>query len=254
MITILWWLTACAGGKGIQALPAAESVLGWRLVPGQQLRYRLTTAWEAQDQVRTRVEEWQYEVTQVDGRGDAWLEGRLTAFGVALDALGGPVDEDRYLRARQAERDRRSAEPVSLVLSMDGRLVDLAAGPWSDALPHRLLGLRLPQQGVSPGDDWPDPTLARPFADLWPPSVDLEVDGHHALSGLFRVDGAPMAKVHSEGAAGPGAGDLPPIGLSGDSWWNLRLGRLHARDLAVDWETTETQGPGQLLLSLETLD
>ena len=236
------------------ALPASESVLGWRLVPGQQLRYRLTTAWEAEDQLRTRVEEWQYEVTEVDLRGNALLEGRLTAFGVALDAHGEPIPEDRYLRARQAERDRRSAEPVTLTLSMDGRLVDLAAGPWSDALPHRLLGLRLPQQGVSPGDDWPDPTLARPFADLWPTAVDLEVDGRHALEGLYKVGGSPMAQVNSEGAAGPGSGDLPPIRLSGSSWWDLRRGRLHSRELAVDWQTSDPQGAGQLMLTLGALD
>lgn len=254
MTWALLWLTACTGGTGVDALPAATTVLGWRLVPGQQLRYRLTTAWEATDQQRTRVEEWTYEVSAVDGRGDATLEGRLTAFGVALDAQGAALQEDRYHRAREAERDRRSAEPVTLTLSMDGRLVELSAGAWSDALPHRLLGLRLPEEAVDPGDDWPDPTLARPFADLWPPSVDLEVDGRHGLEGLYRLDGAPMAKVTSHGAAGPGDGDLPPISLGGESWWDLRQGRLHSRVLDVNWETTEAQGPGDLRLSLETLD
>jgi hypothetical protein len=250
----LLWLTACAGGSGIEALPAAQAVLGWRLVPGQQLRYRLTTSWIAPDQERTRVEEWVYEVTQVNGRGDAWLQGHLTAFGVAMDAQGELVDESRYLLARQAERDRRSAEPVTLTLSMDGRLFDLSAGTWSDALPHRLLGLRLPEAGVSPGDNWPDPTLARPFADLWPASVDLEVDGRHGLEGLYRVDGAPMARVTSKGAAGPSAGDLPPIALSGESWWDLRLGKLHERNLRATWQTTDVQSPGDLHLSLESLD
>ena len=47
---------------------------------------------------------------------------------------------------------------------------------------------------------------------------------------------------------------LPPIGLSGSSWWDLRLGRLHSRELAVDWQTTDPQGAGRLLLSLAALD
>ncbi len=229
-------------------------MLGWRLVPGQQLRYRLTTTWEAADQERMRVEEWTYEVTQVDNRGQALLVGQLSAFGVALDTQGRAVAESRYSRARQAERDRRSSEPVTLTLSMDGRLVELVAGSWSDALPHRLLGLRLPEFGVSPGDDWPDPTLARPFADLWPPSVDLEVNGRHGLEGLYRLGGAPMAKVLSQGAAGPGSGDLSPIALEGEAWWNLRQGRLHARELQAQWETSASRGPGDLQLSLEALD
>ena len=66
-------------------------MLGWRLVPGQQLRYRLTTTWEAADQERMRVEEWTYEVTHVDNRGQALLVGQLSAFGVALDTQGGQL-------------------------------------------------------------------------------------------------------------------------------------------------------------------
>jgi len=254
VVATLLGLLACTGSGGLESLPGTDTVLGWRLVPGQQLRYRLTTTWEAEDQNRARVEDWTYTVTGVDGRGVAELVGRLTAFGVALDQGGEALTEDRYARAREAERDRRGAEPVGLVLSMDGRLVDVAAGEWSDALPHHVLGLRLPESAVAPGASWPDPTLARPFADLWPPTVDLEVDGHHTLEGLYREAGVPLAKLVSQGAAGPGAGDLPPIRLEGEAWWDLRVGRLASRSLAVTWETGDGAGPGTLLLDLKHVD
>ena len=66
-----------ARNKGPRALPIAEPmVLGWRLVPGDQLVYDHSVIWQANPKESSRrVERWTYLVRDVDPQGIATLEG-----------------------------------------------------------------------------------------------------------------------------------------------------------------------------------
>ena len=240
-------LLGCFGRATNEPTPLSEAepvVLGWRLVPGEQLRYELSSTWTSDQQVHTRVERWDYTVSSLDS-DLSYLEGRLVALGAEVMVDGEPalVGLDQ---AREAEKQRLS-EPVGLTLAMDGRLVELQGADWADGLPHRLLALQLQHEAVEAGERWPDPVVARPYAELLPPQVDLTVEGYQTYEGLYEVDGRVLAKISTRGAVQPTEPGVPGVWISGEGWWDVQAGRLDTRRLQV---TLDDEGePG--LLELE---
>ena len=227
--------------------------LGWRLVPGQAMHYAFTTTHRRPGEERGRREHWSYLVRDLDDEGVLYLEGRLTGFGAGI-VEGPPVDEAALRAAEAAERERLSAQVLGLELSMDGRL-RVHRGDWGDTLPHRLLGLRLPVEPVAPGDEWSDPAAARPFADLLPVGVDLEVAATNRLEGIYDVDGRPAARISTRGAVRPTRRDLDSgIWVQGESWWDLQSGWLIERTLTLRMLDMPADGPGELALRAERVE
>ncbi len=164
--------------------------LGWKWVPGDSLNVELSSQASIEGQTVTRLESWEYLVREVDHEGVATLEGRLTGLGAQVTRKGETLTERETRLAREAEMER--AEPVKLRIAMDGRLADLKGANWSDSLAHRLLALQLSQEPIEPGDMWPDPVVARPYADLMPVELELTVEGYHTLDGLYELDGTVL--------------------------------------------------------------
>jgi hypothetical protein len=244
-------LLGCFDRQGAepQPLPQAEPVvLGWRLVPGEHLAYSLTSTWTSDGQVHSRLEHWDYAVSSLD-QDRSLLRGRLQALGAEVLLEGEPstlgLDE-----AREAEK-ARLATPVELTLAMDGRLVELRGAGWADALPHRLLALQLDHGAVEPGTRWPDPVVARPYAELLPPQVDVVVEGYETFEGLFEIDGRIYARIATRGAVRPVEPSVPGVWISGEAWWDVQAGQLDRRELRV---TLDDEGePGVLELAIERL-
>lgn len=239
--------------RGPKPLPISEPmVLGWRLVPGDQLVYDHSVTWSASEAESTRrVERWTYLVREVDAQGVATLEGSLTALGVEHIADGEVSPEPLLALALSQEKERLSQDAVVLELAMDGRLVSLSGMSWSDSLSHRLLGLQLSGEGVSALSSWPDPVLARPYADLLPMSLDVEVSGSQQLVGLFDDDGELRVSLLSEGLVRTTDGAGPQVLLSGSGWWDPLAGRLVSRELLVSVAKLDGTDPGTLKIELE---
>ena len=241
-LALLIGLAGCAGRTGPRAgLELGELTLGWRLVPGMELTYACTTTYtQGQQRVEelSRVEHWSYLVRDLD-EGIASLEGRLTAFGAGLTVDGLAVGADQLAAGEAEEIERLSALTVDLALAMDGR-VQITSGSWADRLPHRQLGLTLPEGAVSVGDDWPDPTAARPYADLLPMGLELEISATSRLEDVVLRDGLTQARIVTEGYVRPA--DTQQTGgvfLEGAAWWDLRSGRLLERTLTLTLPDTE---------------
>ncbi len=252
MLLSLLGLLGCWERQGAEPQILAQAdpvVLGWRLVPGEHLRYALTSTWTSAEQVHTRVEHWDYTVSTIDS-DLSLLRGRLEALGAEVLLEGQPTTLGLE-EARESEKQRMS-RPIELTLAMDGRLVALEGAGWSDALPHRLLALRLEHEAIEPGARWPDPVIARPYAELLPPQVDLVVEGYETLEGLYQVDGRIQARVTTRGAVRPVDPTIPGVWISGEAWWDLQSGQLTSRTLRV---TLDDEGePGLLELSVERLE
>lgn len=250
------WLALLSCGlrqKGPLPLPITEPmVLGWRLVPGDQLVYDHSVTWQlgASESTR-RVERWTYLVREVDPQGVATLEGSLTALGVEHIREGQTTPEPLLALALSEEKARLSQDSVLIELAMDGRLVEVRGLGWSDALSHRLLGLQLSGEGVSDSSTWPDPVLARPYADLLPVSLDVEVSGSQELLGLFDDQGELRVSLASQGLVRSVDDGGPQVRLQGSAWWDPLTGRLVSRELLVSVAKLGTTDPGTLRIELE---
>lgn len=238
--------------KGPRSLPISEPmVLGWRLVPGDQLVYDHSVIWQAGPQKSTRrVERWTYLVRAVDSQGIATLEGSLTALGVEQILDGQVTPEPLLTLALSEEKERLSQDSVQILLAMDGRLVEVTGVSWSDSLSHRLLGLQLSGEGIVEQSTWPDPVLARPYADLLPMSLDVEVSGSHRVAGLYDDQGELRLSLLSEGLVRSTNGG-PQIELEGQGWWDPQTGRLVYRELTARIGNLSTTDPGTLTIELE---
>lgn len=225
-------------------------IFGWRLVPGETLRFAHSSTFDMGDEQRQREEHWEYLVRSVDEDGVALLEGHLTGLGAQLERSGEALPPPTLDAARLEETERLKAATVTLELAMDGRLVSLEGLPWSDSLTHRLLALRLPPDAVEPGDLWPDPVLARPYADLVPMDLDLTVEGEQRFDGFFARDSKPQAHILGVGAVRVDQG--PTLRLQGESWWDPHSGRLQERSLTVVLEE-EQERTGSLQLGVRVL-
>lgn len=226
------------------ALPPDGAVLGWRLVPGEELLYAATTSRDGVE----RVEHWVYRVRDVEAPGTAVLEARLVGFGVPADDAN-----PEQAAARDLEEARLSATPVRLRLTSQGHLEQVEAGPWDTALVHRLLGLRLPSEPVTVGSAWSDEGLVKSLALAFPPEVQARLDGTTSLSGWDR--GAELAaRLSTEAqataldASGEPDPEVGPIEVRGEATWEVRTGRLRARTVTVTWEGVEPLELGLVLL------
>jgi hypothetical protein len=244
-----------ARNKTPRSLPITEPmVLGWRLVPGDQLVYDHSVIWQASPQESTRrVERWTYLVRDVDPQGIATLEGSLTALGVERILDGQVTPEPLLTLALSEEKERLSQDSARILLAMDGRLVEVTGVSWSDSLSHRLLGLQLSGEGIMEQSSWPDPVLARPYADLLPMSLDVEVSGAHTVAGLYDDQGGLRLSLLSEGLVRSTNGG-PQVELEGQSWWDPQTGRLVSRELMARVENLSTTDPGTLTIELKLVE
>lgn len=241
-----------ARNKGPRSLPITEPmVLGWRLVPGDQLVYDHSVIWQASPKESSRrVERWTYLVRDVDPQGIATLEGSLTAMGVEQILDGRITPEPLLTLALSEEKERLSQDSVQVLLAMDGRLVGVRGVSWSDSLSHRLLGLQLSGEGITEQSTWPDPVLARPYADLLPVSLDVEVSGSHRVAGLYDDQGELRLSLLSEGLVRSTNGG-PQVELEGQGWWDPQTGRLVSRELTARVGNLSTTDPGSLTIELK---
>lgn len=252
-------LLSCGGSrggglrnKGPRSLPITEPmVLGWRLVPGDQLVYDHSVHWQSSPEESTRrVERWTYLVRDVDEQGIATLEGSLNALGVEHILDGEVTPEPLLALALAEEKERLSQDSVHVQLAMDGRLIGVSGVSWSDSLSHRLLGLQLSGEGITEQSTWPDPVLARPYADLLPMSLDVEVSGSHRVGGLFDDQGELRLSLISEGLVRSPSGG-PQVELEGQGWWDPQTGRLVSRALTARIGNLSMTDPGTLTIELE---
>lgn len=224
-------------------------MLGWRLVPGELLRFSLESGYAPADAELERVEHWEYLVRDVDDRGVASLEGRLSGMGLRVERPEAPLSDALLTEATELEKARAGARPIRLNIAMDGRLVSIDGPDWADALPHRLIALQLSDDPVLPGDRWPDPAVARPYADLVPVELEVRVEGYQAFEGLFSREGQAQALIRTEGAVE--VEDGPALRIAGESWWEPQSGRLRERTLVVTPDDGQTP---PLRLRLSALD
>lgn len=251
MLALLLTLACARPAPGPEPLAAAGPVLlGWRFVPGDVLRLRLETRFEQGGQLQARQEDWEYLVSAVDAAGGAQLSAHLTGLGALLERDGEPVLGEDFETARDAEKARLAAQRLDMKLTWDGRLVELSGVEGADALPHRLLALQLAGEPVEVGARWPDPALARPYAELMPLGLDVRVEAHERLEGLYTVGEGAQARLVTEGGVFPTEDAGPSLRLAGEAWWDLQSGLLVERELEVTLEGLRTGEAGALHMSL----
>ncbi len=245
-------------------LPEAEIALGWRLAPGMELRYRLETRHSIALESSVRDETWHFLVRDVDDQGVFTLEGRLEALEVAFQHGDQALGDELLQEALQSERERLRCKGASFTLSMDGRMDRLDAGSWADALPHRLLALKLPEQPLTLGESWTDAETARPYATLLPSDIAVRVTGTHRLEeltwrrhlwrrgSLFSAPSHLDAILRTEAMVLPEDARYPALDIRGDTSWNLDLGQMESRSVVVTERSGEGAGQtGTLALDLE---
>jgi hypothetical protein len=241
-VPMLLWLLALACHTPPREAPTGEVALGWRLAPGMELAYRLRSTHTLGADVVERVEVWHYLVRRVDDQGTFSLEGHLESLDATIVAGGVPVDEAALAEAVSEERARLEQGRLSLSLSIDGRIDQLEAGTWSDALSHRLLALRFPAEPIPPGERWNDAETARAFTGLIPPGVEQDVTGTQRLEQLVwhPVSSRPLvrerilvAEIETQAMVRPEDARLPALDIQGQARWDLEAGHLLSRDLVV---------------------
>jgi hypothetical protein len=229
-----------------------------------------------EDEVR-RSETWRYLVRSVSD-GDVYeIEGRLSALTASITHAGHPMPKNQMDAAVRSERARLAAEPVTLSLSMDGRIDSLKAETWADALPHRLLALRLPLEPVGVGERWNDASDSRPLGDLVPTDQKLEFNGTQQFESLRWADASRgrsdeiefpgalkgsgagsawlEATLRSSAAVLPKNGDIPSLDIEGNSLWHLDLGLMLSRRLVIRERGGAATGlAGSMELSLQLVD
>lgn len=252
MLPLLLTLACVRPAPGPELLAEPGPVLlGWRFIPGDVLRLRLETRFAEGAQVLQRQEEWDYMVTEVDPAGGARLRAHLTGLGARVERDGEPVAGEDFEAAREAEKQRLAGHELSMQLTQDGRLVSLEGVEGADALPHRLLALQLSPETVQPGDRWPDPALARPYAELMPVGMDVRVEAYEQLEGLYARGGSVQAHLATEGGVTPTEEqDGPRLRMEGEAWWDLQAGLLVERRLAITLEGLSTGEAGALEMNL----
>jgi hypothetical protein len=214
--------------------------LGWRWVPGTTWRYRSVVTRVTDGVVLRRAEDWAYTALDLDRSGVVHVEGRLEAFGATVEAGGEPLPESR-LREARARAQAATPAAVRLDLRLSGRLVNVSADGFADALPHRLLALHFPTAPVFPGTSWPDAGLPRAFEPALPLDVEVRAEGTTTLGGVapsgagWRAELVHVARLQ--------AGDLgPALELTGRSAWDTDPGALASRTVEARWRPDQPAG------------
>lgn len=240
--------------------PVSSVTLGWRLAAGTDLQYRYLTTIQLGGDVVSRRESWRYLVREMNDQGTYTLEGHIEALSGGILHDGHPLADSGLKGALAQEWERVSAGATNLGLSMDGRLNDLSSGTWSDGLVHRLLSFQLPASEVQVGDQWNDPSIARPFTDPIPSSVAVKVSGTQRLVSIevARTRGrsdliqAPLhvyAIIDTSAVVLPEDARFPALDIEGRTRWDLAAGVLDHRTLEVRERGGELPGePGHLSL------
>ncbi len=239
-----------------------DVALGWRLAPGMELAYRLRSTHILGADTVVREELWHYLVRRVDDEGTFTLEGHIESLDASIVSGGIPVDGEALDAALAEEWARLETEPVTLSLSLDGRIDHLEAPSWSDALPHRLLALRLPAGPVAPGSRWNDAETARAFTRLIPPGLEIDVAGTHRLERLEWQQSSRrhpalgraglVAELDTEAMVRPDDARIPTLDIHGTAHWNLDAGHLADRSLfVVERGGTDPEQSGSLQVELE---
>lgn len=212
-------LTACRRVRPLPELKVAR--LGWRWVPGLELRYRTEVTRRAVDHAATRTEEWSYQVVAFIG-GVATLRGQLTGVGVRLRRGDGPWEDVRIVP---------EGKDVEIRLSLDGRMLESTVREWGEALPHRLLALRLPSRPVAVGEAWSEPCAVRALATLLPPELPAELTGSARLLALDRSGDGVEARLETSSSARV-PGELL-LRQGGEAVWDAERGQLARRRVAA---------------------
>ncbi len=262
---MLVWLLFLACHTPPREVPVGEVVLGWRLAPGMELAYRLRSTHSLGTDTVVREELWHYLVRRVDDQGTFTLEGHLERLDASILADGVPMEDEVLEAALEQERARLGLSPITLSLSLDGRIDHLETTGWSDALPHRLLALRLPGEPVLPGSRWNDTETARPFTRLVPSGLELDIAGTHRLEQLLwqpasRLGLRPsrarlVAELDTEAMVRPEDARVPTLDIHGAARWDLEGGRLATRSLSIgERGGTDPELTGSLQLELEWVE
>lgn len=249
---VLTLLLGCAhlsepGGSSMEA-PPESAVIGWRLVPGQELSYRYTVRLLRGDTEVSRTESWVYWVREVSPAGEALLEGRLTGLGTLVRQENQQLSAESLQGVERQERERLEEQTVWVRLSMDGYVVSVSGLAWEDALLHHSLALVFPEEPLQVGSLWPSPGTLAPYQNLMPPETEISSRSESRLTSYYSADGAVYASVEFEGEIQAGGEDLPQIASHGKASWDLRAGQLHERVQSVTLSQYSEAFGGRLLI------
>ena len=235
----------------LSPIPPGPVTLGWRCVPGMELSYRTVILRRTQEVSVSRAEEWTYVVQELDNSNVATLAGHLSGFGAGAEVRDEPLPEAILLELRDKE-ELRANRPITIRISMDGRLLWCSEQDFARSLPHRLLALPLPTIPVVAHDEWSDPALARVFAALLPLDLDIAVDGSARLMELHHHNEVTMATIETLGAVRTQPGG-PSIFFTGSSLWDAERGIMAQRTLESRFQPSIPNpviNPGLLRLTL----
>jgi hypothetical protein len=253
MLLLMGLLGACAHlpSAGSTVKVPEEAVLGWRLVPGQELSYAHSVRLLRGNDEVGRTEHWTYLVREVNEQGVALLEGRLTGFGAVLRLDDVVVPDVELLLAQTKERERLQEARVWVSLGMDGRLHGVDGLPWEDTLSHHLLGIYFPSDALVVGERWSDPGAISPYVQLVAPQVAILPTAHQQLISIEAEEGVVFAEIESEGAVILGGEEVPRLILRGRAQWDLVSGALETRRLELSLSQYDEPFGGQLLFETQ---
>jgi len=213
------------------------------------------TQLDREDETFVREEHWTYLVEAVDTDGIAHLTGKLSAFGLTKINPSESLKAIHTEGVEKSEKARLAKETVQIQLSTEGRLVRLDGLGFHDSLPHRLLALQLPVGAISPGENWANPALARPYANLLPAESVVSVEGTETYKGLhhYRGDIQALIESHGEVTATTEQGSSSIL-LHGSTWWDPDPGVLAWRALEGALVQSDNAKTGQIRIQIELLD
>lgn len=255
-------LSACFPKPTLKAVELEGVFFGWRLAPGMELTYRLTSIHTLNDVKIKRIEVWSYLVrsSNIDG---FTLEAKPCSVDAIIQQKDQTLDQRHLRQAIQNEYLRLNSDHPDFTLSLNGNMDNPTFQTWSDSLPHRLLALTLPEKSIVPGDRWNDTSSARPYTQLIPSGVDIAVSGTNRLIALIDADHEKFFKsrphvdalIETDAIVNSHDARFPSLEIQSQVTWDLSIGMMEKRLLTVKERGGIATGePGNFELSLELLD
>ena len=261
LLLALFGLYACRARP--EPIPRFTLTLGWRLIPGTELKYRLTTRFHRGSDIVEREETWSYLVGETDVAGRYLLLGHLRDLDADMSYRETPLATSRLQPAIIRELIRGRIQGLQLTLTTDGRIPWTEAGVWSDALPHHLLALRLPDHAVTLGERWEDPDAARPYRGLFPFQSDDGEVGEQRLRAVewrwatqpdsehLTVDTTNLVAILETRAAIQAPDSVEAmLNIHGETTWNVTSGLMEHRLLEI-WDRVSEDMDEESLFSME---